>query len=404
MTPSLPRRFGALALVVWGAFAGGAHAQSSYRMTELKPASTNVLQPVDGWAIDATGQVVGTASYAAGYTFGTTSSFTPGWIAVFKPYMTRWPAGTAASVAGSKLTTTAGFLEAASPNGQKVLSPSATGHALYDTVTKKTLGKVPLAPQSSTISSTTEAVNNTGTVVVNVYGSVAGESPYLTHARSWSVSQGLKALPEAGHVGSAAHAINASGVVAGAVSTAPNQLHQAALWVNGQLQVIPQSAGTASLAFQVNDKGQALVRRSTLEGSCAAAGDYLPCEVGRSTVSLRDGNVETALLAAGDARTIARALLNNAGVVVGRYERADAPRARDVYPEAIQGRAESGRAFIWQAGVFSELTTWVSTKGVTLPAGSVLTDVLAINDQGSMVVQMVGPNNVASFVRLVAAP
>jgi hypothetical protein len=39
-----------------------------------------------------------------------------------------------------------------------------------------------------------------------------------------------------------------------------------------------------------------------------------------------------------------------------------------------------------------------------LPAGSVLTDVLAINDQGSMVVQMVGPNNVASIVRLVAAP
>jgi len=399
MTPSLPRRFGALALIAWGAFAGAAHAQSSYRMTELKPASTNVLQPVDGWAIDATGQVVGTAAYSAGYTFGTTSSFTPGWIAVFKPYMTRWPAGTAASVAGSKLTTTVGFLEAASPNGQKVLSPSATGHTLYDTVSKKTL-----APQSSTISSTTEAVNNTGTVVVNVYGSVAGESPDLTHARSWSVSQGLKALPETGYVGSAAHAINASGVVAGAVSTTPNQLHQAALWVNGQLQVIPQSAGTASLAFQVNDKGQALVRRARLEGACAIVPDVGICETGASTVSLRDGNVETALLAPGDARNIARALLNNAGVVVGRYERIDSPRARDVYPEAILVRAEAGRAFIWQAGVFSELTTWVSSKGVTLPAGSVLTDVLAINDQGSMVVQMVGPNNVASIVRLVAAP
>jgi hypothetical protein len=404
MTPSLPRRFGALAFVVWGAFAGGAHAQSSLRLSVLKPASTDVLQTAGGWAIDATGQVVGTAAYSAGYTFGTTSSFTPGWIPVFKPYMTRWPAGTAASVAGSKLSTTVGFMEAASPNGQKVLSPSATGHALFDTVSKKTLGKVPLAPQSSTISSTTQAVSNTGTVVVNVYGSVAGESPYLTHASSWSVSQGLKALPETGYVGSAAHAINASGVVAGAVSTASNQLHQAALWVNGQLQVIPQSAGTASLAFQVNDKGQALVRRARLEGSCATVPDVGICETGASTVSLRDGSAETALLAAGDARTIARALLNNAGVVVGRYELADAPRARDVYPQAILGRAEVGRAFIWQAGVFSELTTWVSTKGVTLPAGSVLTDVLAINDQGSMVVQMVGPNNVASIVRLVAAP
>jgi len=409
MNPSLPKRFGAFALIVSGAFAGAAHAQSSYRMAVLEPASDRGLDvgTLGQWGIDATGQVVTTVQHSAGYTFGITNSFTPGWIPLYRSYPTRWPAGTAASVAPVKLSTSFTLMEQASPSGQKlVLRGNATGYALYDTVTKKTLSLGSLVPNSSTSAAIIAGVNNAGTTLVNVLGTVAGEPQTLRHAKMWTPGQGLKALPEGGYLGAVTTGINAAGLVVGAVTTAPTQLHQAALWVNGQLQVIPQATNTASIAFQPNDKGQFLVRRSTMSGSCATSpSSYSSCATVDSTVYLREGSAEKALLAPGDARYISRALLSNAGVVVGRHEAIYGPNVPDAYAESVLSRGEGGSAFIWQAGVFSDLTTWVRAKGVTLPAGGVLTDVLAINDQGSMVVQMTTtPKLTYTILRLVAVP
>jgi uncharacterized membrane protein len=377
------------------------HAQSTYVVSTLKPASAEGLRAyAAAWSVDAADNVVSSAGYASAYSY---DLFKSKFVPIYRPYVVRWAANGTATVAASKLYASGDLLDAASPNGQLLMF--STSRLLYDTVARKSLGKLPVDAYSGRVS----AVSNQGVAVFNQFERSPPNLPLMdtTRAKTWSVSKGVQSLDDKGFYGAWAQSVNAAGVVVGAVVVSETKMNQAALWVNGQLQLLPQPANSASMAFDINDKGQALVRRAQIR-SCPASNN-LPavpiCGVGPSTVYLREGGVENALLAPGDERGIVSAHINLAGVVVGRYRVAANRLDSNVWPqENASIVAKDGRAFIWQKGVFSDLTAYVSSQGVALPAGAVLTDAMAISDKGSLVVQAVLADGSEAYLRLLAKP
>lgn len=375
------------------ACATAAQAQSSYSLTVLKPPSKGtvylpeMLLPYEAqhWMINASDQVVATVRDVTSYTYSILFFFIP--MPVYDNYVNRWPAGTGASVSGSRLISGRNSLLAASGTGKKLVLKSG----LYDLAAGKALGALPVDL------GTAVAVNDSGVVVSN-------------YPQLWSQGQasGQFLSPGPGRFGEAL-AINASGLVAGAVVNSSNYLQQAAVWSNGAWQVLPEVAGISSLVTQVNDKGQMVVVRAP-QVDCVDTTEIRGCKMGPRSVYLREPNgVETAVLGAGDARRLGRMLLNNAGVVVGCQSSptTQVPVVNGfsrLSPALDQSSClDGGRAYIWQKGVLSDLTTYVSSKGVKLPAGAVLTDVVAINDKGSLVAQM-NVGTTKSLVRLTAKP
>lgn len=405
-----------LGVTVGLACAAPVQAQSSYALSTLKPATTAVplsVSPLSTWAIDANDHVLGTAEHFMGYAWVFTAlAYRP----VYTPFVTRWPASTSASVSPSKWVSAANQLSAASPNGQQLML--VNDETLYDVASKKVVGALPtLAPRALSV-----AVNNSGQVLARIEASrtvslapaSTGEFSWLiTHAATWRAATGLTRLPEGAAASSQGYAINASGTVAGAVTDDATRVQQAALWVNGALQRMAQVPQTASAAIQINDKGQVLVRREPVASCPTGPTVLLNCHVNAGTVYLHDNGVESALLPADARRWIASARLNNQGVVVGRYQTGTVlptqqlgPTRDETYtvPGASADAGGDGRAFIWQRGVFSDLTDWVKARGVSLPAGAVLTHAVALNDKGSIVAQMRLSTGAAQMVRLTARP
>lgn len=87
------------------------------------------------------------------------------------------------------------------------------------------------------------------------------------------------------------------------------------------------------------------------------------------------------------------------GVVVGRSGRSIPDLAG-----LSSADARPGRAFLWKNGVTLDLTNLVTSKGVVLPTGSVLTTALDINDQGAILAIMTSSSGSDSLVRLTARP
>lgn len=389
-----------LSAMALGLMAATSHAQSTYAVSTLKPASAEGLSTdFTAWSVDASDNVMTTAGYASGYSY---DIFRRAFVPTYRSYVVRWSANGAATVSASKLYASSDRMNAASPNGRLLMMSSRN---LYDTVARKSLGKWPEDGFSRQVS----GVSNQGMVVFNQFERSPPNLPLMdaTRAKTWSVSKGVQSLDDTGFRGAWAQSVNAEGVVVGAVVVSQTQMNQAAFWVNGQLQLLPQPANSASMVFDINDKGQALVRRAQIR-SCPASNN-LPavpiCGVGPSTVYLREGGVENALLAPGDERGIVSARINSAGVVVGRYRVAANRLDSNVWPQENKSMfAKDGRAFIWQKGVFSDLTAYVSSKGAVLPAGAVLTDAMAISDKGSLAVQALLPDGSELYLRLLAKP
>ena len=391
------------ALAVTLSVAGvSAQAQTGYTLTTLKPASSAV--PLDGtftrWAIDANDRVLGTTSYFEGYVWLFSAlAFRPR----YTPYISRWPATTLSSVSPAKLVSATNSMATLSPNGQMLVTINAP--ALYDTVARATLGSL---PQPNLIGL---AVNNAGVVLTQVLsnfsvpipGTAGVESFSVPHAHAWSVAQGLVALPESGGFDSTAWAVNSAGDIAGQVSLGERNVAQAVIWSGGQMQPIEQPVDTASVAFRINDRGQVLLRRAPVS-NCGERRDLrVHCQVGPDTVYLRDNGVETALMPADVSKWISYAVLNNNGVVVGRYRTGTVSQLDVIQADRDDyGGGGESRAFIWQKGVLSDLTDWVKGKGVSLPAGAVLTRALAINDRGSVVAELTLASGATSLVRLTA--
>ncbi|MEY4764632.1 MAG: hypothetical protein RI907_1305 [Pseudomonadota bacterium] len=393
-----------VALAIGLVAAPGAQAQSKYVMTTLKPASPAV--PLRGyfanWAIDPSDQVFGSTEFFEGYTWLLSAlAFRP----KYTQYVARWPATTASSVSPVKALAATNLLATASPDGR--LLAVINGPGVYDTSTKKLVAAMPRDNMLAL------AMNNAGVVLTHVSssytvdlgGDVGTLEFYLNHAHTWSSAKGEQALPEGGGVASAAWSINASGTIAGQIVEPVRNLSQAVLWSGGQVQGIPQPADTAAVAVAVNDKGQVLLRRAPVRNCLVRTDKRTYCEVMPDTLYLRDNGTETVVQAGSLDRWVATAFMNNADVVVGRQVTGSLPiwyglsATRD-----DSGNDADGRAFIWQQGTFSDLTDWVSRKGVTLPAGAVLTRALAINDKGSIVAQLRLANGTSSIVRLTAKP
>jgi hypothetical protein len=402
MAVSHPFRSGALSLLL-ALGAAASLAQSSYQLTVLKAPPTGWILPPDdspagtGWVIDSSDRVVSQVTDVSRYVLKYLG-FTP----EYQDYAYRWPASTATSVGGSRLYSKPANLFGVTPNGQRI-AVYAGGNLVYDTVSGKSVGAFPaeLFPVFF--------MNDQGAVVGHIVTTPADFQ--ATGARSlaatWSLGSTLQALRAPGFGSTYAWAINASGVVGGSVQESVNPILHAALWVNGQVQVLPEQNGHASAVVGLNDKGQALIRRAPVQ-SCVVLPESgnVACYLSGETVVLRDNGVETGLLAAGDARHLGRLLLNNAGAVVGRIQNGAAPDTTgQIDPGSNNGvsSTEVPRTFIWQQGVLSDLTVWVASKGAKLPAGAVLTDVLAINSKGSLVAIMRASGQ-DSYVRLTAKP
>lgn len=404
------RRIGAwqcLGVLVGLACAVTAQAQSTYVLSTLKPATSAAplrASVVNPWFIDANDHVLGTAEYFTGYTWLLSAlAFRP----VYTAHVSRWPATTASSVSPSKWVSSANSLASASPNGRLLMLTN--GDALYDVSSKKVVGALPASPRALA-----GAVNNAGTALGTTYetrtvplvpGSPGVYSWQISHAATWTAATGLTMLPEGSAASSDAHAINASGTVAGSVTDDATRLQQAALWVGGTLQRLPQAAQSASAAIQINDKGQMLIRREPLVSCPPESLGLTNCYVNVGAVYLYDNGVEVALMPPDATRWISSAFLNNQGVVVGRYRTGALGGTQHLGPSREESfDAAAGRAFIWQKGVFADLTDWVKSKGVGLPSGAVLTQAVALNDRGSIVAQLRLSNGTTSMVRLTARP
>ena len=379
-----------LACVLAAASTSG-HAQSSYSLTVLKPPSKGSHEgqyggeaPPSRTLIDTSDQVITTVNDVYKYTYSILTWFLPQ--ADIRRFAHRWPAGTGASVSGSRF----GAEPVLSGGGNDVyFVPSHTGakvvlnRNLLDAKTSKVLGNYPPDVYSPT------AVNTSGAILFR------GTAP-------WQPGRTQPAQP----LGGDGWDINEAGLVAGSVGTNVPQRMQAATWRNGVWQPLPQQAGVASTVLRLNENGQMLVMRSLTE-VCRQAESGPFCALAAPQVFFRAANgVETALLGEGDSRRLGRTLMNNAGTVVGCMGPASSDQLFfDLTPWTNLGvcSAPDARAYIWQKGVLSDLASHVASKGVKLPAGAQLTDVLAINDKGSLVVRMI-VGTAHSLVRLTAKP
>lgn len=395
-------RLGALPLLL-ALGATAAQAQSSYTLTVLKPPSRGwIVSPgatAEGtvWVIDASDRVVSSVTDVSRYVWKSLG-FTP----EYADYAYRWPVSTSSSVSGIRLYAQPASLKGVSPHGQRIAIFSGT-RLLVDTATGKSVGSFPAGFNANL------AMNNAGLLVgaTLVPGAEFQSTGASVLAATSANGAALQPLRAAGFGATFAWAVNASGAVGGAVQESAEPRVHAALWVGGQVQLVPEAAGHASAVVALNDKGQALIRRAPVR-ACGVPPEAssVECELGVETVVLREGSTESALLGASDTRRLGRMWLNNAGVVVGRIQNGAAPLGNGPLEPLTNhwvSGAEVPRTFIWQKGTLSDLTAWVAAKGAKLPAGAVLTEVLAINDKGSLVAMM-RANGVDSHVRLTARP
>lgn len=374
-----PRICRAVAGALLAAFASAvSHAQSSYVLTTLKPPTSGKLAATNGFlghtfGIDASDQVVGRAAYYAGYYFDTNA---PYFRTRYDPYVVRWPASTAASVLPTKVIKAPEwtYLDlSVSQDAKKVLMTSS-GDSVVDVATMKAGLTIPATLDAL-------AVNSAGTVVWN------SRDGSLTTFGTWNATSGTTTFPAI--QGGWAHlkSLNSKGVAVGWAQASTDPLKRAAMWVGGQLSVLDQRPGVGSEAVLINDAGTVVAQ--SLQPYCHGSFycDHYPGPQGIlangvfTPIAGPDGPIDN---------QVAAQAMNNQGVVVGYLNPLDQDPA---------GR----RGFIWRNNTLTDVTELLRSKGVALPVGAVITDVLAINDKGSMVAAMKA-GNVTSLVRLSAKP
>jgi uncharacterized membrane protein len=405
----LPKLLPTVALL-WGALLASpaAQAQSAYTLTVLKAPGSKPIFPT---VIDPQNRVLGTTDYLSGWGLvPNLSGF--GWL--YTTYAIRWPASTAATVSAVKLVSKqGGGLRAASADGNKIVL--AMGLALvYDANTAtqlSTLTYPAVAGGNGNISGANVAgISNAGKMVLN-YSEGADR---FAGARSglWTADPDGVQLPLGSYQGSTAVSINGAGQVAGLVYEGALPNRRAALWANGALQVIDQTPDRGSAAVAANANGQVLVRTNALtvkRFDDGAGGFFQQAVYAAPSYLLYANGVERPIRALAAGEAVVANGLNAAGAVVGRMgQAANIDRTSSYSGEAPERGPgidfNTGRAFIWREGVTTDLTTLVASKGAKLPTGAVLSDAIAINDQGSILARMRDAKGVMSYVRLTAKP
>jgi uncharacterized membrane protein len=400
-----------LALVL-GACALGAQAQSSYTLATLRSSNSFAVTPI---VLDSQNNALGTAYYYDSFgslLFGATGIPVfggSGYIYVTEP--SKWAAGTSTSVAPTRLVKGAHQnLTSASADGSKLLTASG----LYEAATGKLIYyvsdlQVGISQQPGNYQRVRNGAND-GSVAITF--DIFSSEPLTPSVRRGAVVHGTSQipvlLPLGNHLSSTASAISASGsLVGGTVVETSTGFGRAAVWTNEQLSVLDSKPNRGSNVMRINAVGQALVCAvsgvSTLTDS--VNGPYLQTTY-RNPVSVvfsNGGEQAIAPLAAGQ---VANAwAINASGTVVGRSGPESASPYVAYSPQNCIGTATTNsRAFIWRNGVTTDLTTFVASKGVKLPAGAVLADAMDINDQGSILAVQRASNGTLSYVRLTAKP
>jgi hypothetical protein len=349
-----------------GLSAGAAFAQtpSGYTVTTLRSTygdNTGFFDP-QRFTIDHTHRVLGARSqfslshYLAGSLIG---------LGLANAYVGRpatWAATTATSVAPTTLpqTTDDMVLAAASDDGQWQVVRSTASTPVYRVLHNGALTRVS-APANTQLGLT--GINNQGVATGSLLNLADGTRTPVV----WRAGQ-LTRLPTGGFDSGLGVALNNSGQVVGQVFNKEGQAAELAVWTDTTLAT-PLAGVTAwSAGRLINDRGSIV----TLHGPTVGQGPSL-------WGLLRQGQL-TPL--------------------------ADAADVTDLnHLDTALGRNDSGRAKLWLNGQAQDLTDWLLAKGTALPAGAKVTQGLAINDAGSMVLlYSVNGNAQQPMVRVTAKP
>lgn len=381
-------------------------AQSAYTLNTLKPNFLQQALPADApLHIDAKNRVYGTGSFYLGISFDTGGLLVP-FIPVYKDYIVQWAVPSlGTTVSATKLSNTRQQLRAMSPNANTFIT-SETNYSeerIWDRATNKPVQPGVLRDELGfeRILNDFEAINLVGQVTGNLSTWLADESRDRYISYIWTPGQAtatrLARAPAFDHT--RAWAINASGTVVGSVyaqaKASEVTQQRAARWVNGTLEILDEQPNKTTIAIDINDAGHILLWN--FEQIPGSSGYYSVMQNGVTTAI-----VPTAGYIVWEAKAI-----NASGTVIGTLAPLPAANATPVsYTGSYNSPARidsSRRAFIWKNGVMTDLTTWVTSKGVKLPAGIALNKAIDLNDQGSIVA---GYQNGKSFVfvRLLAKP
>jgi uncharacterized membrane protein len=398
-----------LALVL-GACALAAQAQSSYTLATLRSSNSFAVTPI---VLDSQNNALGTAYYYDSFgslLFGATGIPVfggSGYIYVTEP--SKWAAGTSTSVAPTRLVKGSHQnLLGSSADGSKLVTFSA----LYETSTGKLINYLPADDGTRVLVhgyQSPRRVDDTGRLALtfdipsNQVGVMATQ--YAGVAPGQTMVPSLLPLGKAS--GAYAFTISPSGVVGGAVVEAATGFDRASVWADAQLTVLDTKPNRGSVVVRINASGQVLA--CTLSGVStlmdSVNGPYLQTSYSKLVSVVFANGTEQAIapLAAGQ---YANAwALNASGTVVGRSGPLGGSPYQALTPKNCIGTSTTNsRAFIWRNGVTTDLTTFVASKGVKLPAGAVLADALDINDQGSILAVQRASNGTLSYVRLTAKP
>jgi hypothetical protein len=406
--PALSRLGWALAL---GLCALGAQAQSGYTLNTLKASNSLGARPA---LLDDKNNALGTAQYYDGYgllAFGASGIPTFGGFGfIYVPEPSKWAASTSATVTPTRLVKGARqALLAASPDGSKLLTFSG----LYEASTGKLISYLPNRgsgePYVLSDFASPRRVSNDGRVAASL--EIFSSEPFVPSVKRAGVLQGVplssRVLPWGNNLSAAAGTVSPTGVIGGMVVEPQTEFQRAAIWVNEQLTVLDTQPNRGSAVQRINAAGEVLM--CTLQGSSNVitneVGSYIQT-VYRNPVHVvwRNG-VERVIQPLVPGEVASALAINASGTVVGRSGPASPPAYQAYTPQECIGTAGAGtRAFIWRDGVTTDLSTWVTSKGVRLPAGSVLVDAYEINDQGSILAVLRASNGTTSNVRLTAKP
>jgi hypothetical protein len=358
-----------------GLFAlAGAHAQSAYTLTTLKPPlGVYFVGTSYGWAIDANDNAFG---MSLSVPLAGILSFMQGYSVAPPLHLTQWRASTASSQSGTKLYTYKADINSvyntvaeSSPNGNKVVI--SLPKQVFDVPSR---GFDPAFP----FAGTPLDVNDAGDVLFD-------------GLKRRTAAGVVQSLPFAPYVFGWGHAINNAGDVGGYVRTSEG-LTQAAVWQGTALKLVAPDAAQSSQVIDLNQAGQVLVVSGPVTGCVAGQANSCQLTSERSYSVWHEGAFTPVVPEAGR-RIVWAQHLSGSGVVTG-------------VTEATTGDApyNTRRAFIWRDGQYADLTKLVKSKGVRLPSGAVLNSIWAINDKGSMVAELKSSSGLVTAVRLTAKP
>jgi hypothetical protein len=370
----MPTAKTAMALVALALMSGigAAQAQSSYALTKLSEPFLG-KHGAAGY-IDSQNRVTASLRYASGYRlfdWATPPGFTYTW------YVSRWPASVAASVSPSKLINQTQTFKHQSPDGSKVFASSPNQY--YDTV-KRQFVAVP--PPNDNQYWDVAGINDSGAMAGTAF-LYSGDpiAPAIRAIRWTSGAAAPEVLPiGAGFDRASSAFINQRGAVAGEVGMTGSSLTRAAIWrESGAFEVLNNEPDTHSRPLGMTDAGDVLVWIEKADNSV-----YSFAVISHGVAKAIEAPTPDVLLFP--------TAINASGVVVGKVTQPSAPEGfRD-------------RAFIWKDGVFTDLTAWVTAKGVKLPTGAVISEPWQINAQGSILATLREANGKTTVVRLTAKP